>query len=555
MSSLRIPGLGPIVGHTADDCCRIWVRAGDPEDEKTELSSTRRTLGVITIIAKEGKAIHDSPIHYFRLHREYDRTGTFLLGKESGIDSDTDFQRLQADTKYTVRVATLTIDDPFPDDEMIKDQELAARLPDANVWRDILLGQQQLEGKQSIAEFQTFPDAHQLIEQFSFILGSCRFPGILWRTKHADRIFEPIAKQISKPTKKEPAPKFVLMVGDQIYADKYNRAVPVGRADTFEEFQERYLSAFGSRNMRELLRTVPQYMILDDHEIEDNWTQDLFENGSKRQLFILAMNAYMSYQWCHGPRTFGTRLYYSYECGGYPFFVLDTRTQRYINSESDNLDDNHMLGRPALGSEPNQISRVLAWLAKQQDLHGNTPKFLVTSSVFVPNAINARESSSKCKKEGSGSWAGYPETKKLLLDYIVDHNIQNVVFLSGDIHCSNVVQISFSGSVEASKLKAFSITSSAFYWPFPFADGDPANYVHDSKKENQKDTFLLSNGIKMDYKADNFTQEDNFCRIDVDQTKQQIIIRAFDKEGQLIREETQSGKHKKIVTKLKLAEW
>ncbi|WP_428356017.1 alkaline phosphatase D family protein [Methyloprofundus sp.] len=359
MSSLRIPGLGPIVGHTADDCCRIWIRAGDPEDNKTELSSSRRTLGIITIIALDGKSVKDSPIYYFRLHREYDRTGTFLLGKESGIDSKASVQPLLADTKYSVRVATLTIDDPFPDDDMIQDQELFDRLPDANVWRDVLLDDGQLDGNRSIAEFRTFPDAKKLLDKYSFILGSCRFPGILWRTKHADRIFGPIAGQVSKPSKKEPAPRFVLMVGDQIYADKLNRYIPVGRADTFEEFQERYLTAFGSRNMRELLRTVPNYMILDDHEIEDNWTQDRFANGSKRQLFVLAMNAYMSYQWCHSPRTFGTRLYYTFECGGYPYFVLDTRTQRYLNTEQDTLKDNHMLGRPSLGQEPNQLSRLL----------------------------------------------------------------------------------------------------------------------------------------------------------------------------------------------------
>lgn len=556
MSSLRVPGLGPIVGHTADDCCRVWIRAGDPEDEKTELSASRRTLGVITIIAVNGKSVSDAPIHYFRLHREYDRTGTFLLGKESGIDTSTKFKPLSADTKYKVRVATLTIDDPFPDDETISDQELVMRLPNAvDAWRDILLDTQQLEGEHSIAEFTTFPDAKEQLDQFSFILGSCRFPGILWRAKHADRIFAPIARQVSKPSKKEPAPKFVLMVGDQIYADKLNRHVPVGRADTFEEFQERYLSAFGSRNMRELLRTVPQYMILDDHEIEDNWTQDRFANGSKRQLFVLAMNAYMSYQWCHGPRTYGTRLYYTFECAGYPYFVLDTRTQRYMNTEHDTLKDNHMLGRPSLGNEPNQLSRLLDWLGKQQKLRANTPKFLVTSSVFAPNPMDAREFSSKCSKEASDSWPGYPTTKRVLLDYIVQHNIQNVIFLSGDIHCSNVAQISFSGSAEAKKLKAFSVTSSAFYWPFPFADGDPANYVHDSTKENQLDTFELSNGIKMDYKADNFTQEDNFCRVDVDRKKQQLIIRAFDQDGLLIKEETQTGKPQKIETKLKLAVW
>ena len=53
-----------------------------------------------------------------------------------------------------------------------------------------------------------------------------------------------------------------------------NRHVPTGLADNFEEFQSRYVNAFGSPHMRELLSHFPHYMILDDHEIEDNWRQD-----------------------------------------------------------------------------------------------------------------------------------------------------------------------------------------------------------------------------------------------------------------------------------------
>ena len=50
MSSLRPPGLGPIVGHTSDGTCRLWIRAGDPEDEGAELSSERRTIGVLAVL-------------------------------------------------------------------------------------------------------------------------------------------------------------------------------------------------------------------------------------------------------------------------------------------------------------------------------------------------------------------------------------------------------------------------------------------------------------------------------------------------------------------------
>src|SRR4029077_15320503 len=150
-----------------------------------------------------------------------------------------------------------------------------------------------------------------------------------------------IASQLSDPNWGPPA-RLVLMVCDQIYADEFKRMLPIGRADTEAEFQERYVTAFSSTNMRRLLRTAPNYMILDDHEIEDNWTQDRLRSNSR--LFNLAIGAYMSYQWSHGPRTFGRRLYYSFDASGYPFFVLDTRTQRYKDDIADDLTDNHMIG-------------------------------------------------------------------------------------------------------------------------------------------------------------------------------------------------------------------
>src|SRR3546814_18501449 len=127
------------------------------------------------------------------------------------------------------------------------------------------------------------------------------------------------------------------MAGDQIYADMLNRHVPLGLADTFEEFQERYHTAFGSRNMRRLLSRVPTYMILDDHEIEDNWTQDRLGKAVSRKVFHLALGAYMSYPWSHRPRTYQTRPYYEFESNALPFFVPPTPTQRFIH---------HLIGNP-----------------------------------------------------------------------------------------------------------------------------------------------------------------------------------------------------------------
>lgn len=535
MGSLREPTLGPIVGHTTDHSCRLWIRTAVPADEGAILSEDRRTIGVITVLKNNKADPKDlTRTAYFRLHREFDRTGTFNLGVHNSLGSSRQPFELKPNTVYHVRMGTITLDDAYPDEESISDEEVAKKLPDPRVWaKELTL----LNPETSEATFRTFPSKSQ---KLSFLFGSCHYPGLLWKKKHSDRIFGPMLEQ-TKVSRFGSKPRFSLMVGDQIYADMLNRHIPLGLADTYEEFQERYQNAFGTPNMRRLLQNLPTYMILDDHEIEDNWTQDRITDRNKRVLFNIAIGAYMSYQWSHGPRNeeYERRLFYDFDCGGFPFFVLDERTQRYKDDEPG-LEDNHLLGRPSFDpvNEPTQMDHLCNWLEQHKDDEG--PKFIVSPTVFVPNSIETagNEETHRRNKEKDDSWPAFPTTRRRLLQHIVNHHIQNVVFLSGDIHCSNVARIEFSGSPEAESLKAYSVTSSAFYWPFWFADGEPSNYVHDSKQQN--DTFFVDEvqGITMDYVAENFIQKDNFCRVDIDWSKRKMEIHPIDKYGKEIEDKT-----------------
>lgn len=550
MSALRPPGLGPVIGHTTGTTSRLWIQAAEVKEDGVTLESSRRTVGVLGVLTGRANNLKVSRAYYFRLQREFDRTGTFVLGADVSLGryhtDEADAKRLglpfQAetpepltpDTEYRVRMATLSIDDPAPDDESITDVELARRLPPIDHVKHMLIG---LDPSICETLLHTFPERGKVQDKLTFLLGSCRYPGLLWKAKEADKIFDPMQRMLAEGQFPE-RPRFSLMVGDQIYADTLNRLIPIGLADTYEEFQERYQSAYGSPNMRQLLKTAPTYMTLDDHEIEDNWSQDRLSDNGKHQLFNLAIGAYMSYQWSPGPRTWGRLLYYRFKCAGYPFFVLDTRTQRF--KDQSGLPDNHMLGRPPIDPvHPGQLKRLLKWLSKQQTNFGNVPKFVGCASVFAPNAMDERLddpdpanwlTANAARRDGSDSWPAYPLTRRAILDHIVGNNIQNVVFLTGDIHCANIAELRFTKGGKVLDLRAFDITSSALYWPFPFANGDPNNYVHDSTQPKQRDPFPIDGG-EMNYIAWAFTQEDNFCRISVDKTAARLDVTYHDTKG------------------------
>ena len=225
---LRAPKLGPVVGHVTDTCARVWIRGANVEG--------MRTVGVGGVLGKNGK-VDPATVGYFRLHREYERTGV------------RDFEKLAPGKQYLVRIGSIAVDSTEPNMN-VSDEAIVALLPPAKKWATML---DLLDPAESQATFRTFPakDASQI----SFLFGSCRYPDILSLKKRADRIFGAMEKQLATTHT-----DFALMVGDQIYSDLLNRLIPIGRADTFREFQDRYEDAWGSPNFRRLLQSLPKYL-------------------------------------------------------------------------------------------------------------------------------------------------------------------------------------------------------------------------------------------------------------------------------------------------------
>lgn len=135
------------------------------------------------------------------------------------------------------------------------------------------------------------------------------------------------------------------------------------------------------------------------------------------------------------------------------------------------------------------MDHLCNWLEEHKD--AEQLKFIVSPTVFVPNSTETAGSDEihELNNGKTNSWPAFPAIRRGLIQHIVDDQVQYVFFLSGDRHCSNVARFTFSGTPEVEFLKPYSVASSAFYWPFLFADDEPANYVHNSKQQN--DTFVM----------------------------------------------------------------
>lgn len=294
----------------------------------------------------------------------------------------------------------------------------------------------------------------------TFFAAACRHPGLTgFEFDRADASLSEAVKTIEAA-----GPRFMLMLGDQIYADA--RAGVLDTQSPIEKLLPRYRSAFGSsRSFRALASRLPLYMVMDDHEIDDDWSRDQ-QNASAASHVLAsnAINAFRVFQYAHGPgapvdptepgkpvQGFN----YSYTCAGLPFIVLDTRTQRIRSAEPRILH----------ASQWRWLEALL--LAEQKK--GSHPKFVISGSVLAPGL---KEHSGYPAPRTADNWQMSPGDRGRLLSFIAHNDIENVVFISSDYHCSAAATITFTKS----RVKAWAIVAPPIHAPMRFANAE-ANKV------------------------------------------------------------------------------
>src|SRR6185312_1341369 len=210
---------------------------------------------------------------------------------------------------------------------------------------------------------------------------------------------------------------FFLFLGDTIYSDNPCPSPPNEpgadfKATTLQTYRTRHRYQRGAEALQRFLKTVPVYVIWDDHEVRNNFSGPFDEQmpagrQALREYWPIASPA-------HDPH----RLYRHVRYGAdLELFILDTRQYRSRNADPDGTDKT-MLG-----------ATQLAWLLDGLRTSTATWKAIVTS---VPLSM---PKGGDVNVPGYDGWAGgldgtgFERERRVIVDTILDHKLKNVVFL------------------------------------------------------------------------------------------------------------------------------
>jgi len=286
-----------------------------------------------------------------------------------------------------------------------------------------------------------------------FALASCQYPAGFIDDPVAYRSYRDIVTRLEGNA----GPRFALFVGDQVYVDPTAGLYdPAGKDDRYRLPYEAWLL---QQKVRNALRRIPSFMLLDDHEIENNWEpiadpDDPSNAGKEKDGFA----AYEKYQRgiSGGLETF--------DFDGFYFFMLDTRSEREHRKVDGSLANAKLFNSTTMG-------KLKQWL-----LDSPAPKFVVSPAMLLPRHRRSVQRDSRLDPSNlsalhSDSWDGYPNTLREVLAHIAKEKIEGVVFLSGDEHRACVTTAELRDTSGVLITRVHSIHTAAVHAPYPFANG------------------------------------------------------------------------------------
>lgn len=262
-------------------------------------------------------------------------------------------------------------------------------------------------------EFTTLPDAKSHVPVTFAWSGDLGGQGRCRRGSAGYPIFDVMRAQ---------QPDFFLFLGDTVYSDALCPSPPNEPgadflATTLDEYRARHRYQRGAEALRRLLNSVPVYTIWDDHEVQNDFA------GPFNSQMPAGRQALREYWPIRVVPEDSHRLYRTVRAGAdLELFILDTRQYRSRNADQDGP------AKTMLGEK--QLQWLLSGIAESTA----TWKVIVTS---VPLSISK---GGRAGVSGNDGWAGgldipgFEWERQVIVDYILDRKLKNVVFLAADVH-------------------------------------------------------------------------------------------------------------------------
>ncbi|KSU84579.1 alkaline phosphatase D [Fictibacillus enclensis] len=239
----------------------------------------------------------------------------------------------------------------------------------------------------------------------------------------------------------------VFHLGDYIYEYGPNEYVAAtGNVRThssaeimsLNDYRNRHAQYRSDANLKAAHAAFPWVVTWDDHEVENNYANNIPEKGQSPEAFIIRRAAaYLAY-YEHMPLRKSSlpngpdmQLYRHFDYGDLASFnVLDTRQFR---SDQANGDGNKPPSEESLDPR-----RTLMGQEQEQWLFNNLSASKAHWNVMAQQIFFSQWNfgTKAAPVYSMDSWDGYPAQRQRVLDFVRSKNLNNLIVLTGDVHAN-----------------------------------------------------------------------------------------------------------------------
>ncbi|MDQ3611920.1 MAG: alkaline phosphatase D family protein [Actinomycetota bacterium] len=238
---------------------------------------------------------------------------------------------------------------------------------------------------------------------------------------------------------------FVVHLGDYIYEYEPNdfraaggnvRAHSGPEIITLDDYRNRYAQYKSDPDLQAAHAAFSWLVTWDDHEIDNNWADEVPEDGQPREAFLRrrasAFQAYyehMPLRRASRPTGIDLQLYRRLAFGDLASFnVLDTRQYR----SDQPCDDRSVVGcderldpaRTLTGEEQER------WLLDGLGASRATWNVLAQQVFFAQRDFNTDDT----QRFSTDAWDGYAANRDRILGFVEERNVANPIVITGDVH-------------------------------------------------------------------------------------------------------------------------